>query len=52
MKAIDMTHIMKKYQGYFVALSYDRKKVSVKVILLKKHLMDKLEGSDEKRICR
>lgn len=27
MKAIDMTPIIKKYQGYFVALSYDRKKV-------------------------
>jgi hypothetical protein len=27
MKAIDMTPIMKKYPGYFVALSYDRKKV-------------------------
>ena len=27
MKAIDMTPIMKKYPGYFVALSYDRKRV-------------------------
>ncbi len=27
MKAIDMTSIIKKYPGYFVALSYDRKKV-------------------------
>ncbi len=27
MKAIDMTPIMKKYPGYFVALSHDRKKV-------------------------
>ena len=27
MKAIDMTRIMKKYPGYFVALSYDRKRV-------------------------
>jgi hypothetical protein len=27
MKAIDMTHIIKKFPGYFVALSYDRKKV-------------------------
>ena len=27
MKAIDMTPIQKKYAGYFVALSYDRKKV-------------------------
>ena len=27
MKAIDMTPIIKKYQGFFVALSYDRKKV-------------------------
>ncbi len=27
MKAIDMTPIIKKYHGYFVALSYDRKKV-------------------------
>lgn len=27
MKAIDMTPIIKKYQGYFVVLSYDRKKV-------------------------
>ena len=27
MKAIDMTPIIKKYSGYFVALSYDRKKV-------------------------
>ena len=27
MKAIDMTSIIKKYQGCFVALSYDRKKV-------------------------
>ena len=27
MKAIDMTPIIKKYQGCFVALSYDRKKV-------------------------
>lgn len=27
MKAIDMTPIIKKYAGYFVALSYDRKKV-------------------------
>ena len=27
MKAIDMISIIKKYQGYFVALSYDRKKV-------------------------
>lgn len=27
MKAIDMTPIIKKYPGYFVALSYDRKKV-------------------------
>ena len=27
MKAIDMTPIIKKYSGYFVALSQDRKKV-------------------------
>jgi len=27
MKAIDMTPIIKKYPGCFVALSYDRKKV-------------------------
>lgn len=27
MKALDMTPIIKKYSGYFVALSYDRKKV-------------------------
>ncbi len=27
MKAIDMSPIIKKYPGYFVALSYDRKKV-------------------------
>lgn len=27
MKAVDMTPIIKKYPGYFVALSYDRKKV-------------------------
>lgn len=27
MKAIDMTPIIKKYPGFFVALSYDRKKV-------------------------
>ena len=27
MKAIDMTPIIKKYRGYFVALSRDRKKV-------------------------
>jgi len=27
MKAIDMTPIIKKYPGYFVALSYDRRKV-------------------------
>lgn len=27
MKAVDMTPIIKKYHGYFVALSYDRKKV-------------------------
>jgi len=27
MKAIDMTPIIKKFPGYFVALSYDRKKV-------------------------
>ena len=27
MKAIDMTSISRKYPGYFVALSYDRKKV-------------------------
>ena len=27
MKAIDMTPIIKKYPGYFVALSHDRKKV-------------------------
>ena len=27
MKAIDMTPIIKKYPGYFLALSYDRKKV-------------------------
>jgi hypothetical protein len=27
MKALDMTPIIKKYPGYFVALSYDRKKV-------------------------
>jgi len=27
MRAIDMTPIIKKYRGYFVALSYDRKKV-------------------------
>lgn len=27
MKAIDMTPVIKKYPGYFVALSYDRKKV-------------------------
>lgn len=27
MKAIDMAPIMKKYPGYFVALSYGRKKV-------------------------
>jgi hypothetical protein len=27
MKAIDMTPIIKKYPGYFVALSYNRKKV-------------------------
>ena len=27
MKAIDMTPIIKKYPGYFVALSQDRKKV-------------------------
>ena len=26
-KAIDMTPIIKNYAGYFVALSYDRKKV-------------------------
>ena len=26
-KALDMTPIIKKYPGYFVALSYDRKKV-------------------------
>ena len=30
MKALDMTPIIKKYSGYFVALSYDRKKVSGK----------------------
>ncbi len=27
MKAIDMTPIIKKYPGYFVALTYNRKKV-------------------------
>ena len=27
MKAIDMTPIIKRYPGYFVALSHDRKKV-------------------------
>ncbi|MFH1287749.1 MAG: DUF5678 domain-containing protein [bacterium] len=27
MKAIDMTPIIKKYPGWFVALTYDRKKV-------------------------
>lgn len=27
MKAIDMTPIITRYPGYFVALSYDRKKV-------------------------
>jgi hypothetical protein len=27
MKAIDMTPIIKKFPGYFVALSYDRRKV-------------------------
>ncbi len=27
MKAIDMTPVIKKYPGYFIALSYDRKKV-------------------------
>lgn len=27
MKAIDMTPVIKKYPGYFVALSYDREKV-------------------------
>jgi hypothetical protein len=27
MKAIDMTPIIKKYPGYFVALSHNRKKV-------------------------
>ena len=27
MKAIDMTPIIRKYPGYFVALSYDRKRV-------------------------
>jgi len=27
MKAIDMTPIIKKFPGYFVALSYDRKRV-------------------------
>ena len=27
MKAIDMTPIIRKYPGYFVTLSYDRKKV-------------------------
>jgi hypothetical protein len=27
MKAVDMTPIIRKYPGYFVALSYDRKKV-------------------------
>ncbi|MCD6570812.1 MAG: hypothetical protein J7L53_08945 [Deltaproteobacteria bacterium] len=27
MKAIDMTPIIKKYPGYFVALSHDRKEV-------------------------
>ena len=27
MKAIDMTPIIKKYPGYFVALTYDRKRV-------------------------
>lgn len=27
MKAIDMTPVIRKYPGYFVALSYDRKKV-------------------------
>lgn len=27
MKALDMTPIIKKYPGYFVALSQDRKKV-------------------------
>jgi len=27
MKAIDMTPIIKKYPGYFVALSYDRNRV-------------------------
>lgn len=27
MKAIDMTPIIRKYPGYFVALTYDRKKV-------------------------
>jgi hypothetical protein len=27
MKAIDMTPIIRKYPGHFVALSYDRKKV-------------------------
>jgi len=27
MRALDMVPIIKKYSGYFVALSYDRKKV-------------------------
>ena len=27
MKAIDMTPIIKKFPGYFVAMSYDRKKL-------------------------
>lgn len=27
MKVIDMTPIIKRYPGYFVALSYDRKRV-------------------------
>ncbi len=27
MKAIDMTPIIRKYPGYFVALTYDRKRV-------------------------
>ena len=27
MKVLDMTPIIKKYSGFFVALSYDRKKV-------------------------
>jgi predicted metal-dependent phosphotriesterase family hydrolase len=30
MKAIDMSPIIKKYRGYFVALSWDRKKVFAK----------------------